>query len=94
MIDNIYKKPQFVIIRRNGPEFGGSEIEIPADHLRQTLKLHPNWEFVRNIESEVKPVNTLDVETAPSRGEFACPLCPKEFKNDKGLRLHRIKAHA
>lgn len=92
---DIWKKEgvKFVYVRRfeDGKDLGF--IDIPLPDLETTLKRHPDWVVLgpagkaEQVEEEPTQVPTsFDVT-------FACPICTKSFKNEKGLTLHKAKAH-
>lgn len=88
-----------VFLRRTEAKYAGNPvIDIPAEDLSMTLKLHPNWE-VLNLREEKpdKPyleLGTKEIVDEPVASKMECPLCGDKFSTEKGLKTHKLKKHS
>ena len=62
-------------------------VDVPENMVAETLKNNPLWKDLGEIGApEEKPVET-------GATEIECPLCGFIAKNEKSLRMHKMKKH-
>ena len=66
-------------------------VDIPENQVAETLRANPLWEDLGVIGEETKEVKEEPKEIKPEGLE--CPLCGFMAKNEKSLRMHKMKAH-
>lgn len=65
-------------------------IDVPGELVAEQLKSHPAWVDLGEISFE----KIAELPVIEQTEEFQCPLCEFIGKNEKSLRLHKIKRHA
>jgi hypothetical protein len=67
-------------------------VDIPEKDLEITLKANPLWIDLGLITADESSKEEIkEKETEPEKIE--CPICGFVAKNDKSLRMHKMKSH-
>jgi len=62
-------------------------VDIPEEMVAETLKNNPLWKDLGEVGSEPAetPIEAKDI--------IECPICGFVAKNEKSLRMHKMKKH-
>jgi hypothetical protein len=79
-------------IKGNGQFVTGDITQLDRAEAEALLK----QKMIVIIDGDCNVTNTLpDTKLPPTpTDKFICPICGKEFKNQKALRMHKLKAHS
>lgn len=81
---------KFYYVKRNDEKHKGSIVEIPAESLAQTLRVHKTWQVMDEATNETTGVI---IPEAPKLPAFHCPICGLESKSEHGLKVHKARVH-
>lgn len=70
----------------------GTVIDIPADHLADTLKKHPTWKTVMTAQEDTESEEAKEPPLFV-KDELTCQLCGWNAKAAQGLKIHMGKFH-
>jgi len=81
-------------LKGNGVYVAGDVTQIEDWQAAELLKK----EMIVLIECGVMPVNdttnvAATIPPIPETSQLTCPICGKEFKTEKALKAHKLKAH-
>lgn len=81
---------KFYYVRRNDSKHNGTQVEIPAEQLAQTLRVHPTWQVMEETTNEQIDPIVLDT---PKQSLLHCPLCGLASQSEHGLKIHKARMH-
>lgn len=64
-------------------------VDIPENDVAFTLKNNPLWIDLGPVNQEPEAIT----ENTEKPIDLECPLCGFKAKNEKSLRMHKMKAH-
>jgi hypothetical protein len=79
---------RFVWVKRNDARHKGDTIEIPKEHLEQTLKNHPTWQAMEEVD-DAAVKRDVPVSEAPRADILQCPLCGMIAGSEEELAQHK-----
>lgn len=72
---------------------GGFSEELTPEVYQRLLALYYNDRLIPATEEEAGSNTVGVIADAEKPGQLSCEICGKEFGNEKGLRLHKNRAH-
>lgn len=69
-------------------------VDIPERDLEGTLANNPLWRITGSIDTSIPYVAEQPfIEPPVVDASLSCPLCGKEAKNQRALKIHKGKMH-
>jgi len=81
------------VVERDGKLVDLDVVDIPEEHLSDTLKRHPNWYVIKETNEEKPDPVIQEVNKVEDVNVLKCPLCDKPQKNELALKIHKGRYH-